>query len=108
VQQLDKRACTQLRREKIGFVVQHFGLVLTFTVAGNIALPALFAWRSQSARVEELRARGTTLPSLGPLKALDNHLTVDAKKNRRYFFIPCRNSRASMTADSIADSLMIS
>jgi putative ABC transport system ATP-binding protein len=57
VQQLHERERTRLRREQIGFVFQHFGLMPTLTVAENIALPALFARRNRGARVDELLAR---------------------------------------------------
>jgi ABC-type lipoprotein export system ATPase subunit len=45
---------TQLRRERIGFVFQHFGLIPTLSVAENIALPALFARRRAGVRAKEL------------------------------------------------------
>ena len=45
---------TQLRRERIGFVFQHFGLIPTLSVAENIALPALFARRRAGGRAEDL------------------------------------------------------
>jgi putative ABC transport system ATP-binding protein len=45
-----------LRREKIGFVFQHFGLIPTLTVSENVALPALFAGRRQ-APLDELLER---------------------------------------------------
>jgi putative ABC transport system ATP-binding protein len=54
VQRLGERDRTRLRREQIGFVFQHFGLIPTLTVAENIALPAMFARRNGSARVEHL------------------------------------------------------
>ena len=47
-----KRTC--LRRDHIGFVFQHFGLLPTLTVAENIALPAFFAGRQAAKRVDEL------------------------------------------------------
>jgi ABC-type lipoprotein export system ATPase subunit len=56
-QQLNERARTRLRREQIGFVFQHFGLIPTLTVAENIALPALFAHRNGKARIDELLER---------------------------------------------------
>jgi len=45
---------TRLRRDRIGFVFQHFGLVPTLTVAENVALPAFFARRPAAQRVDEL------------------------------------------------------
>jgi putative ABC transport system ATP-binding protein len=51
---LNERARTQLRREQIGFVFQHFGLIPTLSVRENIALPALFARRRVQPRVDEL------------------------------------------------------
>ena len=57
VQNLREHDRTLLRREKIGFVFQHFGLIPTLTVAENIALPALFAHRDGAGRIDELLAR---------------------------------------------------
>ena len=57
VQQLNERERTRLRRDQIGFVFQHFGLMPTLTVAENVALPALFARRNGTPRVDELLAR---------------------------------------------------
>ncbi|HXJ57914.1 MAG TPA: ABC transporter ATP-binding protein [Verrucomicrobiae bacterium] len=54
VQSLNERGRTRLRREKIGFVFQHFGLIPTLTVAENIALPALFSGRNGKTRLDEL------------------------------------------------------
>lgn len=48
---------TRLRRDRLGFVFQHFGLVPTLTVAENVALPAFFARRTASHRVEALLGR---------------------------------------------------
>jgi len=54
---LSERALTRLRRERVGFVFQHFGLVPTLTVAENVALPAVFARRRVPDRVEGLLRR---------------------------------------------------
>lgn len=45
---------TRFRREQIGFVFQHFGLLPTLTVAENIALPLLFARRPAGREVDHL------------------------------------------------------
>ena len=57
VQDLTERERTRLRREQIGFVFQHFGLLPTLTVAENVALPALFAGRAEPGRLDELLTR---------------------------------------------------
>jgi putative ABC transport system ATP-binding protein len=57
VHNLGERERTLLRRDKIGFVFQHFGLLPTLTVAENVALPAFFAGRRKGTRVDELLAR---------------------------------------------------
>jgi putative ABC transport system ATP-binding protein len=54
VERLSERMLTRFRREQIGFVFQHFGLLPTLTVAENIALPTLFARRRARQRVEAL------------------------------------------------------
>jgi ABC-type lipoprotein export system ATPase subunit len=54
---LSDAALTRLRRDRIGFVFQQFGLVPTLTVAENVALPALFSRRQAQRRVEELLAK---------------------------------------------------
>lgn len=51
---LGERERTAFRREQIGFVFQHFGLLPTLTVAENVGLPLLFARRKSSQRVDEL------------------------------------------------------
>jgi putative ABC transport system ATP-binding protein len=57
VEELGEAERTRLRRDQLGFVFQHFGLIPTLTVAENIALPALFARRPSPARVEELLSK---------------------------------------------------
>lgn len=51
---LSDAALTRLRREQVGFVFQHFGLIPTLTVAENIALPTLFSRRKAAERAREL------------------------------------------------------
>jgi putative ABC transport system ATP-binding protein len=57
VEGLSEGERTHMRRDRIGFVFQHFGLIPTLTVEENIALPRLFARRPAGARVEELLAK---------------------------------------------------
>jgi putative ABC transport system ATP-binding protein len=57
VQDLNDLERTRWRRDQIGFVFQHFGLIPTLTVAENIALPMLFARRKNPVRVPELLER---------------------------------------------------
>ena len=57
VQHLSEHNRTLLRRERIGFVFQHFGLIPTLTAAENVALPAMFARRNGTAHVNELLER---------------------------------------------------
>lgn len=45
---------TRMRRDTIGFVFQHFGLIPTLTVAENMALPGLFAGRRVNQLADEL------------------------------------------------------
>jgi ABC-type lipoprotein export system ATPase subunit len=57
VEDLTERERTRLRRERIGFVFQHFSLLPTLTVAENAALPAFFARRPAEARIDQLLAK---------------------------------------------------
>ena len=57
VQDLAERELTRLRRDRIGFVFQHFSLIPTLTVAENVALPALFARRQPGPLLDELLAK---------------------------------------------------
>jgi len=54
VQDLKEQQRTHLRRDQIGFVFQHFGLLPTLTVAENVALPAFFAGRQAKDRLAQL------------------------------------------------------
>ncbi len=54
MQGLKDRELTRLRRETVGFVFQHFGLLPTLTLAENVALPTLFSRRKAAKRAEEL------------------------------------------------------
>jgi putative ABC transport system ATP-binding protein len=57
VEGMGEAARTRMRRERIGFVFQQFGLVPTLTVAENVALPTLFGRRAVRERVTELLDR---------------------------------------------------
>ena len=54
VRGLSDRALTRLRRDTVGFVFQHFGLLPTLTVLENVMLPTLFSRRQAQARGLEL------------------------------------------------------
>jgi putative ABC transport system ATP-binding protein len=57
ITQLDERALTRIRNEKIGFVFQFFNLVPTLTALENVALPVQFARNRQfnpNTRAKEL------------------------------------------------------
>jgi len=57
VSRLSEVGRTQLRRDRLGFVFQHFGLVPTLTVAENVALPTFFARRPDPDRIRSLLER---------------------------------------------------
>jgi putative ABC transport system ATP-binding protein len=52
-----ERERTAFRREQIGFVFQHFGLLPTLTVSENIALPLLFSGRAAGSKIDQLLER---------------------------------------------------
>ena len=54
---LNDSVLTQLRRDHIGFVFQHFGLLPTLTVAENVRLPRIFGKETKGANVDELLDR---------------------------------------------------
>ncbi len=51
---LSDSALTRMRREQVGFVFQHFGLLPTLTVMENMTLPALFSKRDAKESAKEL------------------------------------------------------
>ncbi len=51
---LSDAALTRLRRQTVGFVFQHFGLIPTLTVAENVLLPTLFSRRKTRDYAREL------------------------------------------------------
>lgn len=53
-QGLADRELTRMRREQVGFVFQHFGLMPTLTVMENLTLPALFSKRDAKERAKLL------------------------------------------------------
>ncbi len=57
VQGFSEAQRTRYRRQVVGFVFQHFGLVPTLTVAENVALPLLFSRRRPGERVPALLER---------------------------------------------------
>jgi putative ABC transport system ATP-binding protein len=57
VEKMKESERTRFRRDQLGFVFQHFGLIQTLTVEENICLPALFAGKSSQAPVKELLQR---------------------------------------------------
>ena len=54
VEDLTEKERTQFRREQIGFVFQHFGLLPALTVSENVMLPAFFANRRADRRAGRL------------------------------------------------------
>lgn len=54
VEDLTEKERTQFRREQLGFVFQHFGLLPSLTVLENVMLPAFFANRREDRRAAQL------------------------------------------------------
>jgi ABC-type lipoprotein export system ATPase subunit len=57
VQAFSEGERTAFRREQIGFIFQHFGLMPTLNVFENIALPLVFSGRTAAPDVEQLLDR---------------------------------------------------
>jgi putative ABC transport system ATP-binding protein len=54
VEEFTEKERTRFRRQQIGFVFQHFGLLPALTTSENVALPAFFAQRRSDARAKQL------------------------------------------------------
>ena len=57
VQHFTETERTRFRRDQIGFVFQHFGLLPTLSVAENVALPLLFSRRPAGRAIDGLLER---------------------------------------------------
>ena len=70
---INERARTRLRRDHIGFVFQHFGLMPTLTVHENVALPGLFGRGIWPGRHQTVDARADELLERVSLAHRRNH-----------------------------------